>query len=493
MTTQGFGPLNNLRSICKYARRDIDGMIGDTVAGESRRGAPVTMSIRIRKGLDLPIEGTPEQRVDAAADVACVAVLGVDFVGLKPTMKVAQGDHVRLGDPLFTDKRDPRIQFTAPGAGTIEAIHRGPRRVLQSVVIRLDEGDEEQVEFDKMPGGGIDALDAGTICNALLASGLWTAIRTRPYSKTPLPDSRPDAIFVPAIDTNPLAADPAVAIKGLEGDFGDGVRVLSKLTDGPVVVTKSTGALIPAPDTDRVRVEEFEGPHPAGLVGTHIHFLYPVSTAHTVWHVGYQDVIAIGKLFSSGRIWTERVVSLAGPMVTRPRLLRTRLGASTEDLVRDELPRAECRVISGSVLDGRHAHDWSAFLGRYHKQISVLAEGRQRELFGWIAPGRDKFSATNVFISSFQRKKRRFAFTTSQQGSPRAMVPIGSYEGVMPLDILPTQLLRALLVRDTDLAQQLGCLELDEEDLALCSFVCPGKYDYGPVLRANLDQIEKEG
>ncbi|HSS63774.1 MAG TPA: Na(+)-translocating NADH-quinone reductase subunit A, partial [Gammaproteobacteria bacterium] len=347
--------------------------------------------------------------------------------------------------------------------------------------------------FDKAPDGGVDALDAETVRNTLLGSGLWTAIRTRPYSKVPLPDERPDAIFVPAIDSNPLAADPAVAIEGLEGDFGTGFSVLMRLTDGPVYVTKSPGALIPVPNSDRIRVEEFEGPHPAGLVGTHIHFLYPVSTTRRVWHVGYQDVIAMGKLFTTGRLWVQRVIALAGPMVSRPRLVRTRLGASTEDLVRDELPRAECRVISGSVLDGRHAHNWSAFLGRYHTQISVLAEGRDREFFGWIAPGRDKFSATNVFLSSFQRNKRRFAFTTSQQGSPRAMVPIGSYEGVMPLDILPTQLLRALLVRDTDLAQQLGCLELAEEDLALCSFVCPGKYDYGPVLRVNLEQIEKEG
>ena len=450
------------------------------------------MSIRIRKGLDLPIEGMPEQRVEPARDVTRVAVLGVDFLGLKPTMKIAEGDHVRLGDPLFTDKRDPRIQFTAPGTGTVEATHRGTRRVLQSVVIRLDEADEEPVEFHNA-AIGIDALDTDTICNTLLASGLWTAIRTRPYSKIPLPDSRPGAIFVPVMDSNPLAADPGVVLEGLEEDFSRGLMILARLTEGPVYVTKSPALRVPVPASDRVRVEAFEGPHPAGLVGTHIHFLHPVSASRTVWHVGYQDVVAIGSLFGSGRLRIERIVSLAGPMVLRPRLLRTRLGASTEDLVRDEVLRAECRVISGSVLDGRHAHDWSAFLGRYHSQISVLAEGRRRELLGWIAPGRDKFSATNVFISSFQRDKRHFAFTTSQQGSPRAMVPIGSYESVMPLDILPTQLLRALLVRDTDQAQQLGCLELSEEDLALCSFVCPGKYDYGPVLRANLDQIEKEG
>lgn len=451
------------------------------------------MSIRIRKGLDLPIGGTPEQRIEPAAGVARVAVLGVDFVGLKPTMLVADGERVRIGDPLFTDKRDPRISFTAPGAGVVEAIHRGPRRILQSVVIRLDEGEEEALTFDTAPRGGVDALNAEAIRKTLLASGLWTAFRTRPYSQIPLPDARPDAIFVPAIDTSPLAADPALVLDGLDADFGAGLKLLTKLTDGAVYVTKSPGARIPVPDLERVRVEEFEGPHPAGLVGTHIHFLHPVSATRAVWHVGCQDVVAMGKLFTTGRLWLARVVSLAGPMVSRPRLLRTRLGAGTEDLVRNELPRAECRVVSGSVLDGRHAHNWSAYLGRYHTQICVLAEGRSREFFGWLTPTGEKFSAANVLFSGFRRKTRRFAFTTSQGGSPRAMVPYGSYEAVMPLDILPTQLLRALLVRDTDLAQQLGCLELDEEDLALCSFVCPSKYDFGPVLRANLEQIENEG
>lgn len=450
------------------------------------------MSIKIKKGLDLPIEGTPEQRVEAGAAVTRVAVLGVDFVDLKPTMKIAEGDHVRIGDPLFTDKRDPRITFTAPGAGTIEAIHRGARRALQSVVIKLDQGKEEAVAFEAAPGGNVDALSAETIRDTLLASGLWTAFRTRPYSKVPLPDAKPAAIFVPAMSTTPLAGDPAVVIGAEAADFGKGLRVLTKLTDGTVYVTKATGASIPVPELARVRVEEFEGPHPAGLVGTHIHFLHPVGATRSVWHIGPQDVIAIGKLFGSGQLWLERVVALAGPMVARPRLLRTRLGAHTEDLVKSELRPGECRVVSGSVLDGRHAHDWAAYLGRYHVQISALAEGRQRELFGWLSPLGDKFSAINVLLTSL-RRRRRFALTTSQQGSPRAMVPIGVYESVMPLDVLPTQLLRALLVRDTDTAQQLGCLELDEEDLALCTFVCPSKYDYGPALRASLELIEREG
>ena len=451
------------------------------------------MPIRIRKGLDLPIEGAPTQSVESGAEVDRLAVQGVDHVGLKPTMHVAVGDRVRIGDPLFSDRRDARIRFTSPAAGTVEAIHRGARRSLQSVVVQRDGATEDAVAFDRAPAGDLDALDGEAIRSTLLASGLWTAFRTRPYSKVPLPDSRPDAIFVPAIDTSPLAADPAIVLDGLEEDFRAGLMLLTKLTDGPVHVARAPGARIAAPDSDRVRMHEFAGPHPAGLVGTHIHYLHPVDAHRSVWHVGCQDVVAMARLLRTGRLWLERVVSLAGPMVARPRLLRTRLGASTEALVAGELRPGECRVVSGSVLDGRAAHDWSAFLGRFHTQISVLAEGRQREFIGWLAPGRDKFSATNVYVSSFFRRTRRFAFTTSQQGSPRAMVPIGNYESVMGLDLLATQLLRALVVHDTDMAQQLGCLELDEEDLSLCSFVCAGKHDYGPVLRANLEQIEREG
>lgn len=452
------------------------------------------MRVKIKKGLDLPITGEPEQRIEAAADVDTVAVLGPDYVGLKPSMSVAEGDKVQLGQVLFTHKKNPQVQFTSPGTGTVASVNRGARRVLHSVVIRLDESDSDKGEsFKRYKPEKFESLDAGKVRENLLASGLWTALRTRPYSRIPNPDTQPRSIFVTAIDSNPLAADPRVVIAEHADDFANGLTLISKLTEGPVFVCAAPGANLPVPSSPQFRTAEFQGPHPAGLPGTHIHFLDPVDASRSVWYAGYQDVIAMARLFTTGQLWTERVIALAGPKVSQPRLLRTRLGASTEDLVREELVPGECRVISGSVFSGRHAHGWSGYLGRYHTQISVLAEGRERELFGWIAPGGDKFSVTNAFLSSFQRNARRFPFTTSQQGSPRAMVPIGSYEQVMPLDILPTQLLRALVVRDTDNAQKLGCLELDEEDLALCSFVCPGKYDYGPVLRANLEQIEKEG
>jgi Na+-transporting NADH:ubiquinone oxidoreductase subunit A len=262
-----------------------------------------------------------------------------------------------------------------------------------------------------------------------------------------------------------------------------------------VYVCKAPGTELPVPEGGQFRVAAFEGPHPAGLPGTHIHFLDPVGAHKTVWHLNYQEVIAIGKLMTTGRLWTERVISLAGPPVARPRLLRTRLGANLNDLLEGEYDTTkECRPISGSVFAGRRGVGWASYLGRYHLQLTLLYEGRERELLGWITPGKNKFSKINVFISSFSRNKgQRFTFNTSQNGSPRAMVPVGNYEEVMPLDILPGQLLRYMLVRDTDMAQKLGILELDEEDIALCSFVCVGKYDYGPVLRQNLSQIEREG
>jgi len=302
----------------------------------------------------------------------------------------------------------------------------------------------------------------------------------------------PHAVFVTAIDTNPLAANPEIIIAEAPDDFLNGLRVASCLTDGATFLCKSPDADIPAPDLENLHVEEFDGPHPAGLVGTHIHFLSQVSDRKTVWYLNYQDVIAIGRQFTTGRLNTERVVALGGPPVKEPRLIRTRMGAALEPMVRGRLENTECRMLSGSVLAGVRAAGWAAYLGRYHLQVAVLREGRERELLGWIVPGRQKFSVTNAFLGSLSRK-RRFDLTTSQNGSPRAMVPIGSYERVMPLDILPTQLLRAILIGDTDVAQQLGCLELDEEDLALCSFVCPGKHDFGPLLRESLEQIEKEG
>ncbi|WP_278452646.1 Na(+)-translocating NADH-quinone reductase subunit A [Stutzerimonas kunmingensis] len=444
--------------------------------------------INIKRGLDLPIAGAPAQRIEAGRPVRSVAVVGFDYPTMKPTMAVQVGDRVKLGQILFSDKKSEGVHYTAPGAGVVSAVHRGEKRVLQSVVIDL-EGDEE-VTFTSYSPAQLDGLSGEQVRENLQQSGLWTALRTRPFSKVPAVDATPASIFVTAIDTHPLAADPAIIIAEQPEAFEAGLKVLTNLAK--VFLCKAPNASLPGESLAKVQVESFNGPHPAGLPGTHIHLLDPVSASKSVWTIGYQDVIAVGKLFTSGRLSVERVVALAGPVVEQPRLVRARLGANLDELTAGELQPGANRVVSGSLLGGRTAHGAFAYLGRYHQQVSCLREGKEREMLHYMRPGVDKHSILNIYISKLMAGKK-FAFSTSTNGSPRAMVPVGNYEEVMPLDVLPTQLLRALIVGDTEVAQKLGCLELDEEDLALCSYVCAGKYEYGPILRDNLTRIEKEG
>ena len=447
---------------------------------------------KIKRGLDLPIAGAPRQQIDDTPVVHSVAVIGADYHGLKPTMAVQVGDRVKLGQPLFADKNQPGVQITAPATGIVSAIHRGARRVLQSVVIDIDEnaGEDDALTFERFDDARIDTLETAQVRTHLQHSGLWAALRTRPFSKIPAVDATPASIFVTAIDTHPLAADPAPIIAAHADDFQRGLRVLLRLAS--VFLCKAPGATLPGEDLPGVTTESFEGPHPAGLPGTHIHFLQPVGIERTVWHIGYQDVIAIGKLFATGRLWTERIVALGGPVVKNPRLLRTRLGANLLELTAGALEGDDNRIVSGSLFGGRTAQGPYAFLGRYHLQVSCLREGREREMMHYMRLGANKHSVSKSFLSCLLGR-RPLALTTTTNGSPRAMLPIGNFEAVMPLDILPTQLLRYLIIGDTEMAQKLGCLELDEEDLALCTYTCSGKYEYGPILRDILTRIEKEG
>jgi Na+-transporting NADH:ubiquinone oxidoreductase subunit A len=452
----------------------------------------------IRKGLDLPLAGAPVQQVDDGVTVRQVALLGDDTPGLRPAFAVEPGQHVLRGQLLFEDRKHPGVRYTSPAAGTVSAIHRGERRAFRSIVIDIGEDDgwaEGDVAFD-VPQPG----DAAALRHLLLESGLWTAFRTRPFSHVPAADAVAQAIFVTAIDTAPHAPDPQVALAGREAEFGAGLSALATLAGeggAPLLLCVARGSRLVAQAPAGVQVHEFDGPHPAGTPGLHIHRLHPVGHGSRVWHIGSQDVAAIGELLASGALGVQRVVSLAGPMVVRPRLLRTRLGASVAELTRGELRDGEVRVVSGSVLDGRAVDPAgdpaTAFLGRWQRQVSALAEGRERELFGWISPQPDKFSVWSVVAGHFASSSRGLPLTTTTNGGERAMVPIGSYERVMPMDIMATHLLRALIVGDAQQAVELGALELDEEDLALATFVCPGKTEYGPLLRRLLDRVEKEG
>ncbi|MTI10377.1 Na(+)-translocating NADH-quinone reductase subunit A [Curvivirga aplysinae] len=442
----------------------------------------------LTKGLDLPVLGAPSQEIDDAVSVGSAAILGADYVGLKPRLAVKEGDTVGVGSPILSHKDTPDVLVTSPVSGRVRAVNRGERRVLISVVIDIDEKAAEPVNFSDIG----DASTADGLSARLCASGLWTSFRTRPYSKVPASDERPAAIFVTATDSEPLAADPTPIIADQAAAFRKGLEAITVLTEGTTYLCQPSGADIPGADIKGVVAAGFSGPHPSGLAGTHIHFLEPPVGDKSVWTIGYADVIAIGKLLETGFYDPSRVIALTGPQCAKPRLVRTIAGASMMDLVEKDLPSdLPVRMISGSILSGRAGEGASAYLGRYARQITVIEEDQKQIPMGWIRPMASKFAIQPVLGSAFSRKL--YALTSNLNGGRRAMVPTGTFERLMPQDFLPTQLLRSLLVMDTDQAQALGALELDEEDLGLVGFACPAKYEYGLALRDCLTKIEKEG
>ncbi|MDB6177564.1 Na(+)-translocating NADH-quinone reductase subunit A [Paracoccus sp. Z330] len=443
---------------------------------------------KLRKGLDLPISGAPRQTIDSAPAVRTVGILGDDYLGLKPRIAVEEGDTVVAGTPLMFDKNMPEAQIVSPVAGRVRAINRGARRKLVSIEIDVDDTGNPPVDFSAV--GDTDSAEGLT--QKLCAAGLWTSFRTRPYSKVPQPGSTPLAIFVTATDTEPLSADPALAIADDPDAFAAGVAAVARLTDGPTYLCQAGEAALPGHDAKGVTPVRFSGPHPAGLPGTHIHFLKTPTADSAVWTIGYQDVIAIGRLVQSGHYDSSRIISLGGPACGNPRLVRTVAGASMTDLLESDMPSGlPVRIISGSVLSGRAGEGATAYLGRYARQITLIEEDHKQIPMGWIRPMFSKYAVQPVLGSALAR--RMFPLTSNLNGGRRAMVPLGTFETLMPQDFLPTQLLRALLVMDTDQAQLLGALELDEEDLGLVGFSCPAKYEYGMALRDCLTKIEREG
>ncbi len=445
-------------------------------------------TIKLKKGLDLPIKGAPEQVIHDGPAIRSVGLIGLDHIGLKPKVLVQEEDVVKRGTPLFFHKDDPEAVVVSPVSGRIASINRGARRVLQSVVVEIDDMDDRGIEFGPLT----DDAAVEDIVERICASGLWTSFRTRPYSKVPHHASRPSAIYVTAMESEPLAADANLVIDGRPDDFEAGLAAIARLTDGATYLCQSPDLLFDGSKISGVVPVGFTGPHPSGLAGTHMHFLAPPKAENPVWTISYQDVIAIGALARTGYLDPTIVVSLCGPLATRPRLLRTIAGASTGDLTdREVTADGPVRTLSGSVLSGRNAEGPLAFVGRYHRQVCLIAEDHEQIPLGWIRPMSGKYAFQPVLGSAFSKKL--FALTSNLNGGRRAMVPTGTFEELMPQDFLPTQLLRALLIKDTDTAQALGALELDEEDLGLVGFACPAKYEYGLALRECLEKIEKEG
>jgi Na+-transporting NADH:ubiquinone oxidoreductase subunit A len=444
--------------------------------------------IKLKKGLNLPVEGKPEQIIKHEIIPNTSAILGNDYIGMKPSFEVKQGDNILAGQVLFTDKKMPKVKYVAPCAGTVKAINRGEKRRFLS--IEISRTSDKSLPFQQYTDQEIIDLERDKVFDILLNSGYWPAIRTRPFSKVANPDTLPSVLLVTAIDTRPYAPSVDMVLHSNEKHFTNGINFISKIAH--TYICKAPTTNIPFPESDNVSISEFEGPHPAGLVGTHIHFIDPVHREKNVWYIDYQDIIQIGKFLATGRICSERVVALAGTGVETPSLVKTENGACLDDITDEKLNKGvELRVISGSILHGRKSEYPTNYLARYHSQVAVIQEGGPRRFMHWIAPGFALRSVKNIYISKIFGKKT-YSPDTLRNGSIRAIVPVGLYEKVMPLDISPTHLLKAILVKDADMAEKLGCLELDEEDLSLCTYVCPGKNDYGKALRELLSEIEKE-
>ncbi|BBM88796.1 Na(+)-translocating NADH-quinone reductase subunit A [Spirochaetota bacterium] len=476
----------------------------------------------IKKGLDIPLVGKPVAIIEQAAAVSTVGVVALDYKNIKPRLLVAENEEVQIGTPLFEDKVSG-VLFTAPGGGTVKAIHRGAKRKLLALEIALAEVEEHRPSFPTLAINDIKGLASSVIRDRLNEAGCWAVIRERPFGGIADMKATPRSIFVTATDTDPLGSHPSHVIAVNEKAFVCGLHVLAQLTPGYVHVCRAKNSDIPHAENERVQQHVFTGKHPAGLVGTHIHFIDPIATTDDrVWHVGYQDVIKIGKLFLTGKIFVERYVALGGTEVAHPRMLKTRIGANLNDLVKRELTvagyeaeknrstlasrpvpvktaskdsqaseQSDFRIVSGSPLAGRKVEPGVHFLGAYANAVAVLKEDRGRYFQDFMRPGANKFSLKAVFVSGLFKNKR-FAIGTSTHGSHRAVVPIGAYEEVLPLNILATPLIKALLVKDLEAAEQLGALELDGEDLALCTFVCPGKNNISDALEEVLGALYQE-
>ena len=448
---------------------------------------------KIKKGLDIPISGSPEHNIADFKNPRSVGIIGKDYHGLKPTMLVKEGDEVKIGEPLFIDKKNPGVVFSSPGGGIVESINRGAKRALESVVIALSDK-EEEISFSSIKTDNLSNHNQDSIRENLVKSGLWTSFRTRPFSKIPTIDSEPSSIFINCMDTNPLSIDPELIILNSLENFELGLKAIQLLSNSPIHLCIKSSSNLKFKEDNNLFVHIFDGPHPSGLVGTHMHLISPATLKNINWHIDYSDIISIGFLFKEGKIPTNKTIGLSGPKVENPRAITTRIGACTDEICAGELAQSENRIVSGSLLNGREALGAHAYLGRYHNQICSIEEpnSTDRELFDWALLGTKRFSKLGLFITSLLRNKK-FDIKSRMYGPDRAILPVGVYEEVFPFNLLITLLLRELAIGDTEELQSLGILELDEEDLALCSFVCPSKYDFGYLLRERLNTIEIEG
>ena len=436
--------------------------------------------IKTSKGLNLPISGTPDPIISDIPNVTSVSLLANDFVGMKPTMMVKVGDIVKRGTKLFEDKKNPGIFFTSPAGGTVKDINRGDKRKFLSVEVEVSENeDAEYFEYENTSEG---------LTKLLINTGLWNAFRTRPFNRTPKVGSLPDAVFVNACDTNPLSVDPYFIIDQDKDDFKNGLEALTELFSCPIHCTYQNNNF--DINVDKINYCQVSGPHLAGLSSTHISQLYPVSINKIAWTINYQDIISLGYLLKNKSLRTHKIIALGGPSVFKPSLISARISGNIDQLTAGKIDN-NSRVVSGSLIYGHASEGIMNYLGFYDSTISAIPDEANDIFLNWLMPGSNLHSKLNVFSSSLL-KPNKFTFNVSLNGGDRAIVPVGSYDEILPMDILVPQLLKALVVGDIEQAVELGMLELAPEDLALASYICPSKYDYCSILANNLNNLYLE-
>lgn len=446
--------------------------------------------IKIRKGLNIPLVGQPEKVLIRADMAETYAVKPSDFPGLTPRLNVQVGDKVKAGNPLFHDKYRPDIVFCTPVSGEVVEVRRGDRRVIEEVVVKTT----GNVDYEQFEAENPAQLTREQVVEKLLKSGTWPYLRQRPYGIVANPDDKPKSIFISCFDSAPLSPDMDFAVNGEQEAFQAGIDALKRLTEGEIHL--GLNADYPASSVfakaKDVQLHHFTGPHPAGNVGIQIHHIDPINKGDVVWTVNPLDVIIIGRLFLKGVYDATKVIALAGSDVVKPRYYRIVSGARVDSILKDNLVKTdnEHRIISGNVLTGAKVES-IGFIGFYDNMVTVIPEGKHHEFFGWMAPGFNKHSASRTFFSKLLPGKS-FKLDTNINGGERAYVLTGQYEKVLPMDIYPVHLIKAILANDIDKMEQLGIYEVVEEDLALCEYVCTSKVEVQEILRKGIESMIKE-
>ena len=443
-------------------------------------------AIKLRKGLNIKLKGSANKELETLSVPSTVALKPTDFPGLTPKLKVKADAVVKAGDALFYDKYHPEVLFTAPYGGKVVSVNRGERRKVLEVVIETDEN-AGSVEFTKADP---TSLSGEEIKEQLLKSGLWPFVKKRPYGIIASPDEKPIAIYISTFDTAPNAPDYNFVVEGQMDTFQTGINALAKLTDGKVKLGVNENSAFTS--VKNVEINSFAGPHPAGNVGIQIHHTKPLDKGDVVWTVNAQDVLFIGRLFETGKVDFTKIFAVTGSEVENPKYVKTVLGAPVASVTEGKLNSADYkqRIISGNVLTGTKV-DSNSYFSYYDSQVSVIPEGDELELFGWADPGFGKFSATKTFFGKLFPKKE-YTMNANLHGGERAFVISGQYEKLVPMDILPVQLLKAILVNDIDKMEQLGIYEVIGEDLALCEYACTSKIEVQSILQTGINTMIKE-